>query len=174
MADEEKTEENEDAEEQKPKGSKKLLVIGLLVGLLLGGGGGAGAFLMLGGGEEGAPEEEEVVEEEPEEEVVIDYQYVKIEHFTMPIVHNKRVIGHTILNLNLEVEGVENKLLVVRNLPVIRDKMLRLISVTAMGQPDNPYKINFPLLKEKFKEVIHEVTKKDVILQVLIVDARRM
>lgn len=175
MAEEDQTEDTEEGGEEKPKGSKKLLLIGLLVGLLLGGGGGAGAFFFLGGSEEEAVlEEEELPEEVVVEEPTIDSQYVKIEQFTVPNIHNNRVIGHTVLHLSLEVDGVENKLLVVRSLPIIRDKMLRFISKTPVNMADNPYKINFPLLKKKFQEFTLEVTHKDVILRVLVVEARRM
>lgn len=168
MADEDKAE----TEEEKPEsGSKKLLIIGLLVGLLLGGGGGVGAFMMLAGGEE----EAEVLEEEVPVVTVpeTDPHFVKIDRMTLPLVHKNRILGNVMIDFSMEVDGNDNKMVVIRNLPEIRDAMLRHFSVTPIGKEGSPRNVDYPRLKKTLEDISNEVLHDPLVLRVMIVQARQ-
>ncbi|MBL4801461.1 MAG: hypothetical protein JKY45_06165 [Emcibacter sp.] len=168
MADNEDVDTNE--EEKAEGGSKKLLIIGLVAGLLLGGGGGAGAFMMMSGGEEAAEHhEEEVVEEEPK----VDTQFVKLERMTLPLVQNNRILGNMVIDFSMEVEGDENKMTVIRNLPEIRDAMLRHYSNASLGKTDNPRNVDYPRLKKTLKDISNKLLHDSLIVRVMIVQARQ-
>lgn len=166
MADEEDVE----TEEEKPKsGSKKLMIIGLIVGLLLGAGGGFGAFIMLGGGEAEEPHEEEViVVEEPR---TIPF-FVKVDRMTLPLVYKNRILGNVMIEFSLEVDGNENKMVVVSYLPKIRDAMLRHFSDTSIGKTGNPRSVDYPRLKKTLKDISNEVLHDPLVMEVVIVQAR--
>lgn len=160
--------EEEIAEEEEPKkGSKKLLIIGLLVGLLLGGGGGAGAFVMLGGEEKAEEVHEEVVVEEPK----TDPQFVKIDKVTIPLVYNNRVLGNMMIDFSIEVDGDENKMAVIRNLPEIRDAILRHYSDMPLGKAKSPRSVDYPRLKETLKDISNKILHEPLVLRVMIVQA---
>jgi len=166
MADQEETE----TEVEKPKsGGKKLLIIGLLAGLLLGGGGGVGAFMMLAGGDEEKPHEEVVVVEEPK----IDTQFVKMDRVTIPLVHNNRVFGNMVIDFSMEVDGDDNKMTVIRNLPEIRDAMLRHYSDTPIGKPDSPRSVDYPRLKKTLKDISNKILHEPLVMRVMVVQARQ-
>lgn len=174
MADKEAVEETkaEETEEAPKGGGKKLLIIGLLLGLIVGGGGAAGALIMMGGGdkhEEAHVEEvvEEVVEEEP------DYDYVKINKFNVPLVHNDRILGYMTMNLSLEVVGDEDSLKVHNKLFIIRDAFLKEVSDTPVGKPGQPKVVDYASLKKRLKNRANEILHGDVVLQVLVVEARQ-
>ncbi|VAV86944.1 hypothetical protein MNBD_ALPHA02-309 [hydrothermal vent metagenome] len=165
--------ETEDKAEDAPKkGSKKLLIIGLLLGLLLGGGGGAGAFMMMGGsGEEHVEETDhkEAVVEEPK----TDPQFVKLERMTLPLVKNNKVLGQMMIDFSLEVEGTENKMTVIRNLPEIRDAMLRHYSDTSLGKADSPRSVDYPRLKKALKKISNKSLHEPLVKRVMVVQARQ-
>lgn len=168
MADEEKAEQ----QDKKPeKGSKNLLIIGLLAGLLLGGGGGFGAFMMMGSGENHETSEEEPVVEEPEAE--LELHFVKVEHVTIPLVHNRRLLGNMMMDFSLEVEGNENKMAVIQNLPEIRDAILRHYSDTPLGKKDSPQTVDYPRLKKTIKDISNRILHEPVVRRVMVVQVRR-
>lgn len=166
MADEDVTE----TEEEKPaKGSKKLLIIGLLLGLLLGGGGGVGALMMIGGdGTES--HEEEIVVEEPK----TDPQFVKVEHMTIPLVHNNRVLGNMTIDFSMEVDGDDNKVRVINSLPEIRDAMLRHYSDAPLGKADSPRKVDYIRLKKTLMDISNKVLHDPLVLRVMVVQVRQL
>lgn len=173
MAEEEKKAKEENSEEAPSGGSKKLLIIGLLLGLVVGGGGAAGALIMMGGDGEHAeaPVEEEVVEEVVEE--LPEYLYVKIEKFNVPLVRNNRLLGYMMMDLSLEMEGEDDKLRVSNKLFVIRDAFLKDVTDTPVGKPDNPRMIDYDALKKRLKDAANHVLHKDIVRQVLVVEARK-
>lgn len=164
--------DEEDEVIEKPKsGSKKLLIIGLIVGLLLGAGGGFGAFMMLGDSEEeeAHEEEENVIVEEPK----TDPFFVKIERMTLPLVYKNRILGHVMINFSMEVDGNENKMIVINNLPVIRDAMLRHFSDTSIGKDGSPRSVDYPRLKKTLMEISNKVLHDPLVLRVVVVQARQ-
>ncbi len=163
--------ETEDKAEDAPKkGSKKLLIIGLLLGLLLGGGGGVGAFMMMGGGGEHVEEEhKEAVVEEPK----TDPQFVKLERMTLPLVKNNKVLGQMVIDFSLEVDGTDNKMIVIRNLPEIRDAMLRHYSDMPLGKTDSPRSVDYPRLKKTLKKISNKLLHDPLVTRVMIVQARQ-
>ncbi|MCF6195625.1 MAG: hypothetical protein L3J50_02895 [Emcibacter sp.] len=165
------TDETEDKKEDAPKkGSKKLLIIGLLLGLLLGGGGGVGAFMMMGGGGEHAEEEhKEAIVEEPK----TDPQFVKLERMTLPLVKNNKVLGQMVIDFSLEVDGTDNKMMVIRNLPEIRDSMLRHYSETPLGKADSPRSVDYPRLKDTLKKISNKSLHDPLVKRVMVVQARQ-
>ena len=169
MADEEKK-DDEGAEEEKPTGSKKLLIIGLLAGLLVGGGGAAGFFIMMPGDGE-VEVVEEVAEEEPEEELP-DYQYARLDRLQIPVLYKDRVLNYTIMDVSIETIGNDDKLLVVKNILVVRDALLRFYSVNSVGREDNPRVVDFDKLSEKIKELSNAEAHKDIVTRVIISESR--
>ncbi|MFC7050377.1 flagellar basal body-associated FliL family protein [Emcibacter nanhaiensis] len=170
MADEEKT-ENNGQQAEKSGGGKKLLIIGLLAGIIVGGGIGAGAFFMLGS----SPEEhveEEVVEHEPEPEKVKELFFVRMEKFTVPLMYKGRVLRYVVMDLNLQVDGNEEKLLVVQSLPIIRDALLRDVSEHTIGSPDNPNVIDFEGFTDRVTRIGNEIMHEKLIKKTLVVEAR--
>ncbi len=154
--------------EEKPKGgSKKLLIIGLIVGLLLGGGAAFGALIMMKGGEDTHVEEEVVVEE-----YQIDPQFVKVEHMTIPLIYNNRVFGNATIDFSMKVDGVDNKMLVVQNLPEIRDAMLRHFSTHPIGKKDSPKSIDYILLTDTLLKISNDVLHSPLVLQAMVVQVR--
>ena len=169
MADEEKNEEAES--EQSGGGGKKLLIIGLLAGIILGGGIGAGAFFMLGS----APEEhveEEVVEEEPEPEKQKELFFVRMEKFTVPLMYKGRVLRYVVMDLNLQVDGNDEKLQVVQSLPIIRDALLRDVSEHTIASSNNPNVIDFEGFTERVTRIGNEIMHEKLIKKTLVVEAR--
>lgn len=160
----------EETTENKPKGGgKKLLIIGLLAGLIVGGGGGYGAFMMLGGAEKAEAPKPVVVEKKPKS----DPYFIKIEKMNIPLVHNNRVMANIVMDFSMEVDGNDNKMLVVRNLPEIRDAMLRYYSVNPVGKKDNPRNVDYPELKKTLKRISNEVLHKNLIKRVMVVQMRQ-
>lgn len=170
---EEETQENTDdaTVEEKPKSSgKKNLIIGILVGLLLGGAGGVGAIIMMSDGE--APEEhqEEIVKKE---EPKIDAHFVKMERVNIPLVSQQRVLGNLIADFSIKVDGNDNKMEVIRNLPEIRDAMLRHFSENSIGKAESPGSIDYPKLKESIKDISNKTLKEALVLDVMVVQVRQ-
>ncbi|MCF8474486.1 MAG: hypothetical protein K9G26_07305 [Emcibacter sp.] len=156
---------------EKPKsGGKKLLIIGLLVGLLIGGGGGVGAFMMMKKSEN---HETVHVEEPIKEEPKTNPQFVKVERLTIPITHNNRVLGNITADFSMEVDGDENKMIVIRNLPEIRDNMLRHFSVTAVGKDNHPKSIDYDKLKQTLLDISNDVLHEPIVLKVMVVQIRQ-
>ncbi len=170
---EDKKAENEDTPiEEKPKGgSKKLLVIGLLLGLLLGGGGGFGAFMMLSGSDAPAEQVEEVIVKE--EEPKIDAQFVKVERVNIPLVSNGRVVGNLLADFSIKVDGDDNKMEVIVNMPEIRDAILRHFSGKSIGKKDNPRSIDYPMLKSAIKDISNKILEKPLVLDVMVVQVKQ-
>ncbi len=160
-----------ETEEEKPKsGSKKLLIIGLFIGLLLGGGGGFGAYMMLAGGNKPEVHEEEVavIVKEPK----TDPFFVKVDRMTLPLIHKNRVLGNVVIDFSMEVDGNDNKMMVIRYLPEIRDAMLRHFSVTPIGKTDSPRNIDYPRLKKTLKDISNNVLDDPLVMRVMVVQAR--
>jgi len=169
MADEEEIVD----EEEKPKsGGKKLLIIGLVAGLLVGGGGSAGYFLLLSGGEEAEPVEEELVEEQ--EPDLPDYRYARMDRLQLPVFYKERVLNYAIMDVSLEVIGNEDKLLVVKNIFIVRDALLRYYSVNSVSRDDNPGIVDFDMLSEKIKEFTNAAAHKEIITRVIISESRSL
>ena len=168
MADKDEDKDNSPAEKTKG-GGKKLLILGLLLGLLLGGG--AAAFFLLSGGDASEKSAEEVVVKDQKPK--IDAQFVKVERMNIPLVSKGRVLGNLTVDFSMEVDGNENKLLVVRNLPEIRDAMLRHFSEESIGKPDNPRSVDYPRLKETLKDISNRILHDPLILRVMVVQVRQ-
>ncbi|VAX02508.1 hypothetical protein MNBD_ALPHA03-2023 [hydrothermal vent metagenome] len=168
-----KAENTEDTPvEEKPKGSsKKLLVIGLLLGLLLGGGAGFGAFMMLSGSDAPAEQNEEVVVKK--EEPKIDAHFVKVERVNIPLVSKGRVVGNLIADFSIKVDGNDNKMEVIVNLPEIRDAILRHFSGKSIGKKNNPRSIDYPMLKQAIKDISNKILKKPLVLDVMVVQVKQ-
>lgn len=160
---------DEDKGEDVPKsgGGKKLLIIGLLAGLIIGGGGAAGALIMMGGGEH-PPEPVPPVKEEPKK----DPHFVKVERVTLPVIHKNRILGNAQIDFSLEVDDNDSKMALIRDLPEIRDSLLRHYSVTPIGKEGNPRNIDYAGLKETVKKLSNDVLKNDMVKRVMIVQAR--
>lgn len=169
MSTEEKP-ESEDASEQPKSGGKKLLIIGLVAGILIGGGAGAGAFFMMGN----SANEEVFVEPEPVvHEPVIEPFFVKLERVTLPIIHNDRTLGSLTVEFSLEVGSNEDKMMVIRNLPEIRDAMLRHYSVTPIGKASSPKSIDYDRLKKTLKDISNNILQHPVVTKVMVVQVRQ-
>jgi len=168
MAEEENTEEN--GEENSGGGGKKLLIIGLLAGLIVGGGGAAGALMMMGGGDEEAAE----VVEEVEEEKPKEFHYVKMERFNAPMMHKGRVLSYVMLDLSLEVESNEKKLLLVRNMPIIRDAFLKDVTSRPIGKPESPQIIDYAGLTKRLTNISNKVVREKIVNKALVVQATRL
>ena len=164
MADQE-----ENTAEKPAGGSKKLLIVGLFLGLLLGGGGGFGAFMMMGADEGAVKQPDKIIIEKPK----VDPHFVKMEHVTLPLVQNNRVVGNMVLEFSLEVDGNDNKLKVVRNLPEIRDALLRHYSQTPIGKSDSPKNVDYPRLKKTLQDISNEILHEPLIRRVMVVQARQ-
>jgi len=164
-------EEEKKADGEKKGGSKKLLIIGLFLGLLLGGGGGFGAFMMLSGGDkhEAAPPEEKPVVEEAKEKL----SFAKLEGVTLPIIYKNRVLGNVMIDFSLEVEGDDHKMIVIHNLPEIRDAMLRHYSDIPIGKDGSPQSIDYLQLKDTLKEISNKIVHGPMVKRVMIVQARQ-
>ena len=169
MADEEEKKE-EGAEEEKPQGGcKKLLIIGLLAGLIFGGGGAAGYFIMMPS-DEG---HEETAEAEPEPEVVLpDYQYAEINRLQSPNIYNGRILNYVLMNISMEVIGEPDKLLVERNILIIRDALIRFYSENPLGREDNRTIADFTSLSQKIKELANHEAHKEAVQRVIISQSR--
>lgn len=168
MAEEEK-DTNEDG--AKPSGgSKKLLVIGLIAGLLVGGGGAAGYFIMQPSNDanhEAAAEE--VVEKAPE---LPDFQYARIDKLNLPLFYKGRVLNYAVTSVSLETIGNDDKLIVVKNIIIIKDALLRYFSINAVGREDNPRIVDFDKLASKIKEVANQEIGREIVTRVVISETR--
>ena len=165
-------EEEKDAGEgnEKPSGgSKKLLIVGLLAGLIVGGGGAAGFFIMQSA-DETASEPVEVVEEKAPE--LPDYQYARIDRLNLPLFHKGRVLNYAVMNGSLETIGNEDKLLVVKNVIIIKDALLRYFSVNPVGREDNPRTVDFDKLAAKIKQVANQEVGREIVNRVVISESR--
>ncbi|WP_417317652.1 hypothetical protein [Emcibacter sp.] len=171
MADEEKQEDGAQEESGSGGGGKKLLIIGLLAGIIVGGGAGAGAFFMFGSAPE-EPVEEEVVEEEPELSKQKELVFARMEKFTVPLMYKGRVLRYVIMDLNLQVEGNDQKLLVVQALPIIRDALLREVSEHTIANPNNPNVIDFEGFTKRVTKIGNEIMGERLILKTLVIEAR--
>lgn len=166
MAEEEKDTNEED--KKSSGGSKKLLIVGLLAGLLVGGGGAAGFFIMQSGDE---PEPVEIVVEEKGPELP-DYQYARIEKLNLPLFYKGRVLNYAVMNVSLETIGNDDKLLVVKNVIIIKDALLRYFSVNPVGREDNPRIVDFDRLSAKVKEVANQEIGREIVKRVVISESR--
>jgi len=154
---------------EKPKGGgKKLLVIGLFLGLVIGGAIGGGAFMLMGGGGDKAAAPTVVVEKKPK----TDPHFVKVERVTIPLIGDNRILGTMMMDFSLEVDGNDNKMKVVRNLPEIRDALLRHFSQTPVGKPDNPGSVDYPRLKQSLKEISNRILHGALVKRVMVVKAQ--
>lgn len=171
---EENTEDNkkDSPVEEKPKtGGKKFLIIGILLGLLLGGGGAFGAFMILSGSD--APEEKLEEEIVKKEEPKIDAHFVKVERVNIPLVSKGRVVGNLIADFSIKVDGNDNKMEVIVNLPEIRDAILRHFSGKSIGKKDNPRSIDYPMLKSAIKDISNKILKEPLVLDVMVVQVKQ-
>ncbi|WP_138379897.1 flagellar basal body-associated FliL family protein [Luteithermobacter gelatinilyticus] len=151
-------------------GGKKFLIVGLLAGLVIGGAAGGAAFLFLGAETGGmAPGAAQEKKDPPKPK---DIHYVKMERFTAPLVHKGRVLNYVVMDLSIEVESNENKLLVVRNLPLIRSALLQSVSETPIGRKDNPYMVDYQAFSDRMKKISNEVIGKTAVNKVLVVEVR--
>lgn len=164
--------ENDENEEEKPKSSKKLLIIGLLLGLLVGGGAAAGFFIMQA--ESGAEEEhvEEVVEEKAPE--LPDYQYARMDRLNLPLFYKGRVLNYAVMDVSLETIGTEDKMVVVKNVILIRDALLRHYSVNSIGREDNPRIVDYDSLTETIKEFANKEIGEEIVTRVVIGESRSL
>lgn len=175
MADEEKK-EDEKNEGEKPKGgSKKLLIIGLIAGLVVGGGAAAGYFIMMPSpNAEIEHVNEEIVEEIIEEIVpeLPDYQYARMDRLQLPLFYKGRILKYAVMDVSLETIGNGDKMLVVRNILIIRDALLRFYSINSVGRKDNPNIVDFDKLSTKILELANQEAHKDVVKRVVISQSR--
>lgn len=162
-------EENNENEEEKPKTSKKLLFVGLLLGLLLGGGAAAGFFIMQAGDDTEEHVEEVVEEVEPE---LPDYQYARMDKLSLPVFYKGRVLNYAVMNVSFETIGTEDKMVVVKNVIIIRDTLLRHYSVNSIGREDNPAVVDYDSLTEKIKEFANKEIGKEIVTRVVISESR--
>jgi len=150
-------------------GGKKLLIVGLLLGLVIGGGG-VGAFLMIGGGaDKAAAPAVKVIPEKPK----ADPHFVKVERVTIPLIGDNRTLGTMVMDFSLEVDGNDNKMKVVHNLPEIRDALLRHFSETPVGKADSPGNVDYPRLKQSLKEISNQVMDGPLVKRVMVVKAQQ-
>jgi flagellar basal body-associated protein FliL len=156
--------ENDDTvEETSSGGGKKLLIIGLLGGLLHGGGAAAGFFIMQSGNEDQVVE---VVEEKAPE--LPDFQYARMDKLNLPLFYNGRILNYSVMNVSMETLGTDDKLLVVRNVIIIRDALLRYYSVNSIGREDSPRIVDFNRLSDKIKEVVNAEIGREIVTRVVI------
>lgn len=166
MAEEEK--ETSEVEKKSSGGGKKLLIVGLLAGLLVGGGAAAAFFIMQSGSD---PEPIETVVEEKAPELP-DYQYARIEKLNLPLFYKGRVLNYAVMNVSLETIGNEDKLLVVKNVIIIKDALLRYFSINPVGREDNPRIVDFDKLSTKIKEVTNQEIGREIVNRVVISESR--
>ncbi len=175
MADEEEKEEEnkeEETQEDKPKGGgKKLLIIGLVAGLMVGGGAAAGYFIMMPSPEAEIEHVEEVVVEEIVPELP-DYQYARMDRLQLPLFYKGRILNYSVMDVSLETIGATDKMLVVKNILIIRDALLRFYSVNSVGREDNPNIVDFDKLSAKILEFANQEAHKDVVKRVVISESR--
>lgn len=163
MADQEET-----TAEKPAGGSKKFLIIGIAFGLLFGGGG-VGAFMMMAGDKAPEKHPEIVIDTKPK----TDPHFVKVERVTIPLVQNNRVLGNMLMELSLEVDGNDNKMKVVRNLPEIRDALLRHYSRVPIGKKDNPRSVDYPRLKKTTQDISNKILNEPLVRRVMVVQAQQ-
>lgn len=119
-------------------------------------------------------EEIEVVEdvvEEPVEELP-DYQYARMDRLQLPVFYKGRVLNYTIMDVSIETIGNEDKMLVVKNVLVVRDALLRHYSVNSVGREDNPRIVDFDKLSEKIMEFANVEAHRDIVTRVVISESR--
>ena len=170
MADDGEKQQEQVSEEPKKGGSKKMLIVGLLAGLIFGGGGAAGYFIFMGDSHEPEVVKEEKVEEKAPE--LPDYQYARMDKLQLPVFYKGRVLNYTVMDVSLETVGNEDKMLVVQNVLIVRDALLRYYSVNSVGREDNPRIVDFDALSEKIKELANAEAHKDIVTRVVISEAR--
>ncbi|MCP5382183.1 MAG: hypothetical protein H6912_07410 [Kordiimonadaceae bacterium] len=166
-------EEQQNNEQNNPKsGNKKLLLIGLIAGLIVGGGGAAGFFIMQSHEALEEVQEEKIVgEKEPE---LPDYQYARMERLQLPLFYEGKILNYALMDVSIEVIGNKDKMLVVKNIIIIRDALLRFYSVNPVGRDDNPRIVNFDKLSEKIKSLVDEELKKEIVSRVVITQSRNI
>ena len=169
MAEEEKDVNDESA---KPSGGgKKLLIIGLIAGLFVGGGAAAGFFIMQAGSDKKSEVVEEVVEEkEPE---LPDFQYARMDRLNLPLFYKGRVLNYAVTNVSLETIGNDDKMIVVKNVIIIKDALLRYFSVNPVGRDDNPRIVDFDKLTTKVKEVANQEIGREIVTRFVISESRK-
>ncbi|MDG1707635.1 MAG: hypothetical protein P8H03_02680 [Emcibacteraceae bacterium] len=161
--------ENDDTVEEKSSGGgKKFLIVGLLGGLLLGGGAAAGYFITQADNKEA--EETEVVEVKAPE--LPDFQYARMDKLNLPLFYKGRILNYSVMNVSMETLGNDDKLLVVRNVIIIRDALLRYYSVNSIGREDNPRIVDFDRLSTKIKDVANAEIGREIITRVVISENR--
>ena len=171
MADEEEQQKND---EDKPKGSnKKILVIGLIAGLVFGGGGAAAGFFVLQSNDTGTEVREEKIVEEKKPDLP-DYQYARLDRLQLPLFYNGRILNYAIMDVSIEVIGNKDKMLVVKNILIIRDALLRYFSINPVGREDNPNIVDFNKLSEKIKQLVDEEAQEEIVTRVVITESRNI
>ncbi|MEZ5757164.1 MAG: hypothetical protein R3D86_02970 [Emcibacteraceae bacterium] len=170
MADEEVQQNNE--QEKTNNGSKKLLILGLVAGLIVGGGSAAGFFIMQPHETAQDVQEEKIVEEkEPE---LPDYQYARMERLQLPLFYDGKILNYALMDVSIEVVGNKDKMLVVKNILIFRDALLRYYSVNSVGRDDNPRIVDFDKLSEKIKGFVDDELNKEIVSRVVITQSRNI
>jgi hypothetical protein len=111
-----------------------------------------------------------VVEEKSPE--LPDYQYARMDKLNLPLFYKGRVLNYAVMNVSMETIGNDDKLLVVKNIIIIRDALLRHYSINPVGREDNPRIVNFEVLSAKIKEVVNAEIGRVVVKRVVISENR--
>ena len=88
------------------------------------------------------------------------------------IIQKKKVLNYAVMNVSLETIGNDDKLLVVKNVLIIKDALLRYFSVNPIGREDNPRIVDFDKLSAKIKEVANQEIGREIVNRVVISESR--
>jgi hypothetical protein len=76
------------------------------------------------------------------------------------------------MNISMEVIGEPDKLLVERNILIIRDALIRFYSENPLGREDNRTIADFTSLSQKIKELANHEAHKEAVQRVIISQSR--
>ncbi|MBM3489423.1 MAG: hypothetical protein FJX68_03080 [Alphaproteobacteria bacterium] len=153
--------------------AKKLLIIGGAALLLLGGGG-AGLYVsgLLG---PQAPVDKQA-EEKKQQAAMAAAQpvYLQREPLTAPVMENNRLKQQIMLTLSLEIIGSDARENALKNLPRLRDAMLRDLFTESILRGDGSGAIDLEDLKIRMLQAARSVVGKDKVRNILVVKAVRI
>lgn len=72
----------------------------------------------------------------------------------------------------MQTIGNEDKLLVVKNIIIIKDALLRYFSVNPVGREDNPRIVDFDKLAAKIRQVANQEIGREIVNRVAISESR--
>lgn len=148
--------------------NKKVVIGGVLALLIVGGGGAAGYQFLLA-----EPADDPAAAEQAAFEAVNDDApiYIALQPISAPVVYKDRVRYYVQLGVSLQLDSEASKDLVYKQMPRLRDAILRDLHGASVLRPGSKRSINFDGLKSRLLAQAQSVFGAEIVRDVLITRA---